>query len=144
MSLVTTLLNFLSKPAPPGVTDPPALPPSLNNLPNKVYIDAALAYVASYPFERPFAIYTPRKRKFIPTSTWQNKSRAVLEACISIDRSPLASLSSGPEPYDASKHQLEFVHKYIMNRRWTLEEVASEVRALIQLSAFFFNHLTSV
>ncbi|KAJ7928750.1 hypothetical protein B0H13DRAFT_1966044 [Mycena leptocephala] len=123
MSLVTTLLNFLSKPAPPGVTDPPALPPSLNNLPNKVYIDAALAYVASYPFERPFAIYTPRKRKFIPTSTWQNKSRA----------EPLASLSSGPEPYDASKHQLEFVHKYIMNRRWTLEEVASEVRALIQL-----------
>ncbi|KAJ7824003.1 hypothetical protein B0H13DRAFT_2124504 [Mycena leptocephala] len=115
MSLVTTLLNFLSKPAPP------------------VYIDAALAYVASYPFERPFTVYTPQKRKFIPTSTWRDKSRAILEACISIDRGQLASLSSGPEPYDASKHQLEFVHKYIINRRWTLEEVASEMRALIQL-----------
>ncbi|KAJ7255045.1 hypothetical protein B0H12DRAFT_538933 [Mycena haematopus] len=130
-----SLLAFLSEPAPPGVANPPALPPSLNNLPHQVYIDAALAYVTSYPFERSFTLYTPQKiqKKFTPDSSWQKKSRAVLKACISTDRGLLASLSSGPEPYDATKHQLNFVRNQIIDRRWTLEEVASEMRALLQL-----------
>lgn len=139
-----SLLDFLSKPAPPGVTDAPPLPPSLNNLPNQDYIDAALAYVASYPFDRSFTVHTtPNKRqekKFEPTSDWQDKSRAVLRACILADRSPLASLSSGlgAEPYDASAHQLDFVRNFIIDRRWALEEVASEMRALFRLGAFLF------
>ncbi|KAJ7433269.1 hypothetical protein FB451DRAFT_1314394, partial [Mycena latifolia] len=137
MSLLTaSLLDFLSKPAPPGVTDPPALPPNLDNLPNQVYIDAALAYIASYPFERTFAVYTPQniqENKFTPDSTWRDKSRAVLQACILTDRGSLASLSSG-EPYDAPKHQAHFVREHIIIRRWTLEEVASEMRALLQLA----------
>ncbi|KAJ7485490.1 hypothetical protein FB451DRAFT_1230016 [Mycena latifolia] len=111
MSLLTTsLLDFLSKPAPPGVTDPPALPPNLDNLPNQKI----------------------QENKFTPDSTWRDKSRAVLQACILTDRGSLASLSSG-EPYDAPKHQAHFVRRHIISRRWTLEEVASEMRALLQL-----------
>ncbi|KAJ7210533.1 hypothetical protein GGX14DRAFT_565746 [Mycena pura] len=80
--------------------------------------------------------YTPLKtqeKKSTPDSAWQDKSRAVLKACISADRGSLAPLNSGPEPYDASNHQLDFVHNHIINRRWNLEEVASKMRALLRL-----------
>ncbi|KAJ7871427.1 hypothetical protein B0H14DRAFT_213434 [Mycena olivaceomarginata] len=58
-----------------------------------------------------------------------------LRACILADRAPLASLSSGlgAEPYDASERQLDFVRTFIIDRRWALEEVASEMRALFRL-----------
>ncbi|KAJ7104444.1 hypothetical protein B0H15DRAFT_942430 [Mycena belliarum] len=98
-SPLTALVDFLSKPALPGVTDPPALPPDLDYLPDGAYIDAALAYVASYPFERR-GYNAPRIRE--------------------------------PEPYDASKHQLNFVRSQIINRRWALEEVASQMQTLLQ------------
>ncbi|KAJ6582125.1 hypothetical protein B0H19DRAFT_524400 [Mycena capillaripes] len=137
MSLLTALLDFLLEPAPQDVTDPHTLPPSLNNLPNQVYIDAALTYVVSYPFERNFMVYIPQriqeKTLFTPGSTWQKKSRALLKVCISTDRCSLASLSSEPESYDPSKHQLDFLRNHIIKRRWTLEEVASEMRAFLRL-----------
>jgi hypothetical protein len=140
------LVDFLLKAAPPGVTDPPALPPSLNNLPSEVYIEAALQYIDVYPFRQSFTVHTPKKAQpetLKPDSTWKDKSRAVLKACIAADRASLAPLSSGG-PYDASRGKLDFVHQHIINRRWTLEEVASEMRALLQLSAFFLSHCTSV
>ncbi|KAJ7280362.1 hypothetical protein C8J57DRAFT_124474 [Mycena rebaudengoi] len=129
------LVDFLLKAAPPGVTDPPALPPSLNNLPSEVYIEAALQYIDVYPFRQSFTVHTPKKAQpetLKPDSTWKDKSRAVLKACIAADRASLAPLSSGG-PYDASRGKLDFVHQHIINRRWTLEEVASEMRALLQL-----------
>ncbi|KAJ7496005.1 hypothetical protein B0H11DRAFT_2276615, partial [Mycena galericulata] len=134
------LLAFLLQPAPENVdvatAVPPALPQNLQNLPPQSYIDAALDYLDAYPFTRTFTIYTPVKRKeknLVPNHEWRTKSRAVLRACILVDRSDLASLNPGATPYDASKQQLAFVHEHIIKRRWALEEVASEMRALLQL-----------
>ncbi|KAJ7719934.1 hypothetical protein B0H16DRAFT_1897006 [Mycena metata] len=129
-----TLIEFLSTPAPPGVADPPALPPTLDNLPTDIYVKGALAYIDAYPFERTFIVFDPQQKTssktLTPNPAWQERSRAVLKACVSAERTRLAPLSSDA-PYHASEHQLNFVREYIINRRWSLEEAASEMRGII-------------
>ncbi|KAJ7718255.1 hypothetical protein B0H16DRAFT_1897687 [Mycena metata] len=55
--------------APPGVANPPALPPSLDNLPTDTYVKAALTYIDAYPFQRTFIMFDPQKKTNSKTLT---------------------------------------------------------------------------
>ncbi|KAJ7483397.1 hypothetical protein FB451DRAFT_1234481 [Mycena latifolia] len=130
---VTALSNFLLLPAEPGLTEPPPIPLSLDGFPAAVYLDAALHYVEEYPFDREFYKYKPKKEPYSYTadSEWKEKARKYLQACINVDRSALAPLRASGS-YDAAHEQQEFVRKIIFPRRWKLEELASEMLALVE------------
>ncbi|KAJ7857691.1 hypothetical protein B0H14DRAFT_2750859 [Mycena olivaceomarginata] len=136
---VTALSNFLLLRAEPGITEPPPIPLSLDGLPAAVYLDAALHYVEQYPFNREFYKYKPKTRgpySFTADSEWKEKAREYLQACIKVDRSALAPLRTSGS-YDAAHEQQEFVRKIVFPRRWKLEELASEMLALVEFGAFF-------
>ncbi|KAJ7102790.1 hypothetical protein C8R44DRAFT_808544 [Mycena epipterygia] len=131
---VTALSNFLLLPAEPGLTEPPPIPLSLDGLPAAVYLDAALHYVEQYPFDREFYKYKPKTRvrySYTADSECKEKARTYLQACINVDRSALAPLRTS-DSYDAAHEQQEFVLKIIFPRRWKLEELASEMLALVE------------
>ncbi|KAJ6593389.1 hypothetical protein B0H19DRAFT_1365487 [Mycena capillaripes] len=107
---VTALSNFLLLPAEPELTEPLPIPLSLDRLPAAVYLDAALHYVEEYPFDREFYKYKPKTRRRY---------------------SALAPLRTSGS-YDAAHEQQEFVCKIIFPRRWKLEELASEMLALVE------------
>ncbi|KAJ6557326.1 hypothetical protein DFH09DRAFT_543101 [Mycena vulgaris] len=130
---LAVLCEFLLLPAATDATEPPPLPPSLDGLPAALYLEAAVQYVRQYPFDREFYKYTPKTRQrysYLPDSEWKDKARIYLEACIHVDRSGLAPLTSGS--YDAAHEQQEFARKVIFSRRWKLEELASEMLALVE------------
>ncbi|KAF7335747.1 HNHc domain-containing protein [Mycena venus] len=131
---VTALSNFLLLPVEPGLTEPPPIPLSLDGLPAAVYLDAALHYVEQYPFDREFYKYRPKTREPYPCmadSQWKEKARTYLQACIKVDRSAIAPLRTSGS-YDAAHEQQEFVRKIVFPRRWKLEELASEMLALVE------------
>ncbi|KAJ7259619.1 hypothetical protein C8J57DRAFT_489386 [Mycena rebaudengoi] len=133
---VTTLSNFLLLPAGPGLTEPPPIPLSLDGLPPAVYLDAALHYVEQYPFDREFYKYRPKTREqysYVADSKYKEKARTYLQACITVDRSALAPLRTSGS-YDAAHEQQEFVRKIVFPGRWKLEEVASELLALVEFA----------
>ncbi|KAJ7116080.1 hypothetical protein C8R44DRAFT_794087 [Mycena epipterygia] len=130
----TALSNFLLLSAEPGLTEPPPIPLSLDGLPAAVYLDAALHYVEQYPFDREFYKYKPKTRErysYTADSECKEKARSYLQACINVDRSALAPLRTSGS-YDAAHEQQEFVRKIIFPRRWKLEELASEMLALVE------------
>ncbi|KAJ7784472.1 hypothetical protein B0H16DRAFT_1492628 [Mycena metata] len=129
---VTALADFLLLPAEPGLTEPPPIPLSLDGLPAAVYLDAALRYVEKYPFDREFK---RKNRKRYLYSEWKERARTYLQACIKVDRSPLAPLQTSGS-YDAVHEQQEFIRRIVFPRRWKLEELASEMLALVELCAF--------
>jgi hypothetical protein len=136
---VTALFNFLLLPAEPGLTEPPPIPLNLDGLPAAVYLDAALHYVDQYPFNREFHKYSPKTRvrySYMADSECKGKARTYLQACINVDRSALAPLRTSGS-YDAAHEQQEFVRKIVFPRRWKLEELASEMLALVEFGAFF-------
>ncbi|KAJ7267416.1 hypothetical protein C8J57DRAFT_1616214 [Mycena rebaudengoi] len=116
--------------------EPAPHPPELSELPGQVYLDLALEYIKSYPFSRAFQV--PRKgrpsKKIHPNRDWQEKAREYLTACVNVDRSGLAAIV---DSYNAEREQQRFVH-VVFQRRWVLEELASEVMALVDLGAFLF------
>ncbi|KAJ6494897.1 hypothetical protein C8R47DRAFT_1117727 [Mycena vitilis] len=128
------LSQFLRLPAERGPAGPPPIPLSLDGFTAAVYSEAALHYIDHYPFDRDFHTYTPKARipkTFTPDSAWKEKARLYLRACVSVDRSALAPLhTSGP--YDAGHEQQKFVRKIVFPRRWQLEELASEMLALVE------------
>ncbi|KAJ6611610.1 hypothetical protein B0H10DRAFT_2055801, partial [Mycena sp. CBHHK59/15] len=131
---VTALSNFLLLHAEPGITEPPPIPLSLDGLPAAVYLDAALHYVEQYPFNPEFYKYKPKTREpysYTADSEWKEKAREYLQACIKVDRSALAPLRTSGS-YDAAHEQQEFVRKIVFPRRWKLEELASEMLALVE------------
>jgi hypothetical protein len=135
----TALFDFLLQPAEPGLTEPPSIPPSLNGLSAAVYLDAALCYVEQYPFDREFYKFQPKKRElfsYTVDSKWKEKARTYLQAFINVDRSALAPLRTSGS-YDAAHEKQEFARKIIFPRRWKLEELASEMLALVEFGAFF-------
>ncbi|KAJ7463412.1 hypothetical protein B0H11DRAFT_2052855 [Mycena galericulata] len=133
----TALSNFLLLPAEPGLTEPPPIPLSLDGLPAAVYLDAALHYIEQYPFDREFHKYKPKTRErysYTADSEWKEKARTYLQACINVDRSVLAPFRTSGS-YDAAHEQREFVRKIIFPRRWQLEELASEMLALVEFAS---------
>ncbi|KAJ7300936.1 hypothetical protein DFH08DRAFT_1090371 [Mycena albidolilacea] len=131
----TALFDFLLQPAEPGLTEPPSIPPSLDGLSAAVYLDAALRYVEQYPFDREFYKCQPKKRElfsYTVDSKWKEKARTYLQAFINVDRSALAPLRTSGS-YDAAHEKQEFVRKIIFPRRWKLEELASEMLALVEV-----------
>jgi hypothetical protein len=136
---VTALSNFLLLPAEIGLTEPPPIPLSLDGLPAAVCLDAALHYVEQYPFDREFYKYkrkTTERYSYTADSEWKEKARTYLQACINVDRSALAPLQTSGL-YDAAHEQQHFIRKIIFPRRWKLEELASEMLALVEFGAFF-------
>ncbi|KAJ7686159.1 hypothetical protein B0H14DRAFT_3674831 [Mycena olivaceomarginata] len=130
----TALFDFLLQPAEPGLTEPPSIPPSLDGLSAAVYLDAALRYVEQYPFDREFYKCQPKKRElfsYTVDSKWKEKARTYLQAFINVDRSALAPLRTSGS-YDAAHEKQEFARKIIFPRRWKLEELASEMLALVE------------
>ncbi|KAJ7248556.1 hypothetical protein B0H12DRAFT_1072604 [Mycena haematopus] len=110
---VGVLTDFLLLPAEPGVTEPPPILPSLDGL--------------------PAALKTGQEYLYTADSEWKEKARTCLKACVEVDRSALAVLrlrTSGP--YDAAHEQQEFVRKIVFPRRWKLEELASQLLALLE------------
>ncbi|KAJ7653142.1 hypothetical protein DFH06DRAFT_1204822 [Mycena polygramma] len=132
---VTALSKFLLLPAEPGLTEPPPIPLSLDGLPSAVHLDAARHYVERYPFDRKFYKYTRKTRQRYPydaDSEFKEKARRYLQACINVDRSALTRLRTFGS-YDAAHEQEKFVRNVIFPRRWRLEELASEMLALVEL-----------
>ncbi|KAJ7653144.1 hypothetical protein DFH06DRAFT_1299334 [Mycena polygramma] len=131
---MTALCNFLLLPADPGLTEPPAIPLSLDGLPSAVYLEAARHYVERYPCDRKFYKYTRKTRQRYPYAAdteFKEKARAHLQACINVDRSALAPLRTFGS-YDAAHEQQQFVRKVLFPRRWNLEELASEMLAFVE------------
>ncbi len=134
------LKEFLRKPKNDADdAGPPTLPPHLGSLPHTAYVTAALEYLDHYPFDRPFIIRTPVSRvkeTFLPSmhQGWDEKARSYLKACVEVDRTSLASIDP---TYDANLSQQRFIHEGIFKRRWTLEELASEIIALVELGVSF-------
>ncbi|KAJ6551540.1 hypothetical protein B0H19DRAFT_1073228 [Mycena capillaripes] len=131
---VTALSNFLQLPAEPGLTEPLPIPLSLDGLPAAVYLDVALHYVKQYPFDREFYKYMPKTMEqysYMADPEWKEKARRYLQACINVNRSALAPLRTSGS-YDAAHEQQEFVRKIIFPRRWKLEELVSEMLALVE------------
>ncbi|KAF8139199.1 hypothetical protein K438DRAFT_721375 [Mycena galopus ATCC 62051] len=129
---INSLLKFLLLPAEPGITDPPPIPLALDGLSPAVYLHAALLYIQQYAFDREFYKYTRKTRaRYACTADpeQKEKARAYLEACITVDRSALAPLRTS---YDAAHEQQEFIRKIIFPQRWALEELASEMLALVE------------
>ncbi|KAJ7504547.1 hypothetical protein B0H11DRAFT_1982850 [Mycena galericulata] len=136
MEKLATLSEFLLLPAEPEVTEPPSLPPSLNGLPHAVYLEAARHYIKQYPFDQEFHKYKRKSRarySYTADTEWKEKARMYLQACINVDRSGLAPITS--DSYDAAREQQQFVRKILFPRRWKLEELASEMLALAELLA---------
>lgn len=144
---VTTLFDFLLLPAEPGLTEPPPIPPGLDGLHAAVYLDAALHYIEQYPFDRDFYKYTRKTRgrySYTADSDCKEMARTYLQACINVDRSALAPLRTSGS-CDAAYGQQEFIRKIIFPQRWKLEELASEMLALVELGAVsFVNQFISV
>ncbi|KAJ7109801.1 hypothetical protein C8R44DRAFT_800588 [Mycena epipterygia] len=139
---IKDLREFLARPRTSDETHPPNIPPELSDLPGQVYLDLALEYIHSYPFARTHAVITRsgRKRsKFEPTPEWQDKARACLTACVNVDRSSLGAIADldqsalAESPYNAELAQQQFVRIVVFKRRWELEEVVSEMLALVEL-----------
>ncbi|KAJ7150191.1 hypothetical protein C8R46DRAFT_1043608 [Mycena filopes] len=142
---VAALCTFLRLPTEPGCTEPPHIPLNLEGLPAAAYIEAALLYVEQYLFDREFYKYKPktktRKRHlFTADSEWKENARTYLKACIIVDRSGLVALRTS---YNAAHEQQNFVRNIIFPRRWSLEELASEMLALVELGAFFRQSVSS-
>ncbi|KAE9397641.1 hypothetical protein BT96DRAFT_921337 [Gymnopus androsaceus JB14] len=130
MSLQDELLEFL-KQHPKNIDGPPTILPHFGFLPRQTYIDVALDYVEQYAFDRTFVVYTPKTRApshFTPDSNWKTKALDYLRAGITVDRGELASIA---ENYDSGQQQLRFIHEVIFKQRWKLEELASEMLALV-------------
>ncbi|KAF8139197.1 hypothetical protein K438DRAFT_721323 [Mycena galopus ATCC 62051] len=129
------LSEFLLLPAEPGLTEPPPVPVIFDALPAAVYLDAALHYVEQYPFDCKCYKYNRKTRgrySYTADSEWKEKARAYLQACINVDRSALAPLRTSGS-YDAAHEQQEFIRRIIFPRRWNLEELSSEMLALVEL-----------
>ncbi|KAF9025595.1 hypothetical protein BDZ89DRAFT_1182156 [Hymenopellis radicata] len=113
------LKEFLRKPK--NDAEPP-LPPHLGNLPHATYVTAALEYLDDYPFwVDPNALHHRR---------WDEKARSYLKACVEVDRTSLASIDP---TYDANLVQQRFIHEGLFKHRWALDELASEMIALLKL-----------
>ncbi|KAJ7104267.1 hypothetical protein B0H15DRAFT_809285, partial [Mycena belliarum] len=100
------------------------IPLGLDELPAAVYFDAALHYVEQYPFNHEFYKYDSKARgpySYTVDSEWKEKAREYLQACIKTFGS-----------YDAAHEQQEFIRKIIFPCRWKLEELASEMLALVE------------
>lgn len=147
MSIEEQLLDFLNTrpPAVPATTTnpyrvpptPPTVPTHLASLTPDAYTAIALQYLETYPFDRPFLRGKVLK---VPTELWPKKARSYLRACILVDRSGLSSI--GGAIYNPTLEQQRFIHQVIYKRRWTLEELASEIIALVELGTFL-SHLSS-
>ncbi|KAJ7267425.1 hypothetical protein C8J57DRAFT_1616216 [Mycena rebaudengoi] len=95
--------------------NPLPIPLELSELPGQVYLDLALEYIKSYPFSRTFQV--PRQ------------ARTYLTACVNVYRSGLAAIA---DSYNAEREQQRFV-QVVFQQWWVLEELASEVMALVGL-----------
>ncbi|KAE9385936.1 hypothetical protein BT96DRAFT_1006590 [Gymnopus androsaceus JB14] len=128
------LLEFL-KQRPQNIDDPLTIPPHLGLLSPQAYIDVAVDYVEQYAFDRTFTVYTLKTRtpsRFTPDCKWKIKARQYLRACIMVDRSGLASID---QAYDSGHQQQRFIHEVVFKQQFKLEELASEMLALVELRA---------
>ncbi|KAJ7222456.1 hypothetical protein GGX14DRAFT_428803 [Mycena pura] len=135
---VAQLLAFLKEGGPQTATippTPPALPAGAERLPTDTLVAACVRYTKEYGFNRNFYKYHPVKRKRstrTPDAKWKLRAANYLCSCIVVDRVNLATLSSNPATYNASYEQRQFILNEFIPRRWMLEEVASEMLALVE------------
>lgn len=119
--LQNELRDFLRQ--QPSDAKPLTIPPHLDHLLPQDYIEIALDYIDGYPFDRTLPVNR------------QKKARDYLRACVTVDQSGLACIAD--RNYDPGQQQQRFIHQVIFKRRWELEQVASEVLALLKLGVLF-------
>ncbi|KAJ7918921.1 hypothetical protein B0H13DRAFT_1990720 [Mycena leptocephala] len=135
---VDQLLAFLNEGGPQIGADPPtppALPAGAEGLPTDILISACVRYVEQYHFKRKFYKYQPVSRvrsTYTADAKWRLRATKYLRGCILVDRSNLATLSSNPTAYNPSVEQRQFLLNELIPRRWRLEEMASEMLALVE------------
>ncbi|KAJ7222379.1 hypothetical protein GGX14DRAFT_428595, partial [Mycena pura] len=135
---VDQLLAFLKEGSPQTATippTPPALPAGAETLPTDILVAACVHYAGDYGFNRKFYKYNPVNRKrstHTPDAKWKQRAVNYLCSCIVVDRANLATLSSNPTTYNASHEQRQFILNEFIPRRWMLEEMASEMLALVE------------
>ncbi|KAJ7222455.1 hypothetical protein GGX14DRAFT_388258 [Mycena pura] len=135
---VAQLLAFLKEGGPQTATippTPPALPAGAERLPTDILVATCVRYTREYGFNRKIYKYHPVKRKRstrTPDAKWKLRAANYLCSCIVVDRVNLATLSSNPATYNASYEQRQFILNEFIPRRWMLEEMASEILALVE------------
>ncbi|KAJ7204789.1 hypothetical protein GGX14DRAFT_459766, partial [Mycena pura] len=135
---VAQLLAFLKQGSPQTATTPqtpPALPAGAERLPTDILVTACVHYTQEYGFHRKFYKYNPVNRHrstHTPDTKWKQRAVKYLCSCIVVDRANLATLSSNPTTYDASYEQRQFILHEFIPRRWMLEEMASEMLAMVE------------
>ncbi|KAJ7196543.1 hypothetical protein GGX14DRAFT_672855 [Mycena pura] len=127
---VRRLLAYLQDPSRAEATD---LPSPFSSFSNPVRLEAAVRYVQTYPYDKPFYKYKPSRQYapkiYQPTHEWKKRAKDYLTAAILVDRAWLEPLTP---TYNAAEEQRTFVEKYIFPNRRKLEFVASQLYALVE------------